>query len=709
MAHSAIEAPQSTYAVGVDIGGTFTDCVALASDGRVFRAKVPTNPRERASSFFGAIDRVAEEIGLTTETLLTRSDRLIHGTTTGTNAIVAREGARVALVTTSGHRDVMYLMKAGGRTAGLSPEVLLDVPRTAKPEPLVPRRLIAEVPERVDLDGDVVVDLDEVETRRVVRQLVDDGAESIAVSLLWSIKNPSAEHRVRDIVKEIAPGAYVCCGSDLSSRVGEYERTAVSVMNAYIGPLMTAYIDAIESGVRSRGYGGRVLYMQCAGGAITGDEARSVPIRTLQSGPVGGIVGCAFLAERMGCHDVIAADMGGTTFDVSVLRDGLPLNKDLAMFARYELALPMLDVESIGAGGGSIAWIDESGRLQVGPRSAGAEPGPVCYGKGGSEPTVTDADVVLGVIDPNAFYGGEMRLDKARAEAAVKSLADRLGLDLYETAAGINRIVDAKMSDLIRRMSVLRGFDPRDFVCFAFGGGGPVHAGAVAREIGLKQVVVPLLDVAPVWSALGAATADVTHVYQDPRSLDMPASGGDLTETFERLEAKARGALAEEGFSSDEMRLRRSIRMKHVAQIHDVEVPIKDGVINEADVETIDTDFTRIYEERYGKGAGYRQAGVHITGFAVRASGLTYKPSLAEVSSNGESHVRRFSRQVFWDEFRAFRETPVVAMATGALAEDLVGPALIELPHTVVVVRPGQTARSDKFGNVVLELGAAAS
>jgi N-methylhydantoinase A len=693
----------TTYAIGVDIGGTFTDCVALRNDGVVFTAKVLTEPRDRSASFFGAIAAVADEMGLTARQILERCDRLIHGTTTGTNAIVARDGATVGLLTTSGHGDVMFLMKGSGRTAGLPPEELLNIVATVKPEPLVARRLIREVAERTDLDGDVVVVLDEAEARDAVRALVAEGVESIAISLLWSIKNADAEHRLRDIVQEIAPDVYACCGSDLSARVGEYERTAVAAMNAYIGPLMNRYVDAIELGIADRGYSGQVLYTQCAGGAITGREARDAPIRTLQSGPVSGIVGSVFLGEHLGYDNVIAADMGGTTFDVSVIHRGVPLAKDVSMFERYELALPMLDVESIGAGGGSIAWIDDSGRLQVGPRSAGAEPGPACYGRGGIEPTVTDADVVLGIISPEAFFGGNMSLDRGAAEAAIGRLADRLGLGLYETAAGINRIVDAKMSDLIRRMSVLRGFDPRDFVCFAFGGGGPVHAGAVARAIGLREIVVPLLDVAPVFSAFGAATADVTHVYQDPRALDMPAPAHAINETFAVLEQAAREALQSEGFGDREIVCARSVRMKHRAQIHDVEVPVDAGVLTDADVSAIDDNFTRIYEERYGQGAGFREAGVHITGFQVRASGLTYKPKLAD-QEQGTARIERSERPVYWTERGGFVETPVLRMTAGTLADEVVGPALIELPNTVVVIRPDQTASSDIVGNLVVRL-----
>ena len=309
---------------------------------------------------------------------------------------------------------------------------------------------------------------------------------------------------------------------------------------------------------------------------------------------------------------MIATDMGGTTFDVSVIRDGVPLQREVSILQRYELALPALDIESVGAGGGSVAWIDESGRLNVGPHSAGADPGPASYGRGGTETTVTDADVILGVIRPEAFLNGRMPLDAALAEEAIGRLAARLDLSTPETAAGINRIVDSRMADLIRRMSLMRGLDPRNFTCFAYGGGGPVHAAAVARETGIRKVVVPIPRVGALWSALGAATADVTHVYQEAETLTMPADPAKVSATFRRLEDRARTTLEDEGFGDRPIAMRRVVRMKFTAQVHDVEVPVGEGDLDEAAIAQLDEDFGRIYEELFGPGSGYREGGVQI-------------------------------------------------------------------------------------------------
>jgi len=691
------------YAIGVDIGGTFTDCVVVDDEANITVAKSPTTPLDRAQGFFASIDGAAEKLGIAPSDLLGACDRIVHGTTTGTNAIVSREGAIVGLLTTDGFRDVMFMMKGGGRTAGLPPDQLLDVPSTYKPEPLVPKRLIAEVQERIDVDGDVLVPIDEDQARKAIEALADQGAEAIAVSTMWSVKNPAHEQRLVELAQEMLPDTFVTCGSELVSRVGEYERTTAAVMNAYIGPLMVEYVQAIETEAAARGFAGRVLFAQCAGGAITGDEAKRAPIRTVSSGPVAGIVSSQLLAARLGEPNVIAADMGGTTFDVSVIRDGVALERQLSVFQRYEVALPMLDVESIGAGGGSIAWIDGSGRLNVGPQSAGASPGPACYGQGGTEATTTDADIVLGLIDPNSFLSGRMALDPDLAEAAVGRLADQLGLGLLETAAGISRIVDSKMADLIRRMSVLRGFDPRHFACFAFGGGGPVHAAAVAAEAGIARVIVPLPEVAALWSALGAVASDVSHVYQDTTEFLLPASGDDVTAVFDQLERRALSTLDDEGFGDGDIELRRSVRMKFAMQVHDVEVPVRAGDLNDVDVKQIDQEFDEIYENLFGKGSGYRQGGVQISGFQVRVSAATPKPDFAVKTPDSAGSVST-SRDVYWAELRETVDTPVTRLTNQVLPGSIQGPHLLELPDTVIVIRPGQQGQFDEAGNFIIDV-----
>jgi N-methylhydantoinase A len=692
------------YAIGVDIGGTFTDCVVVSPDGTVTGAKAPTTPSDRSVGFFDSIGRAAEKLGMTSGQLLGACERLVHGTTTGTNAIVSRDGARTGLIATSGHRDIMFLMGGGGRTSGLTAEQSLHVPSTDKPEPLVPKKLVVEVAERIDVDGEIVVPLDEEGARNAIRRLVEDGVDAIAVSLLWSIKNDAHELRVKELVREIAPAIFVTCASELISQVGEYERTTTAVMNAYIGPLMTRYITSIERGAASRGYAGRVLFAQCAGGAITGDDAKLAPIRTVNSGPVAGVVSSELLSRRIAVKDVLLADMGGTTFDVSVIRDSTALRRSTSMFQRYELALPMLDIESVGAGGGSIAWIDESGRLNVGPKSAGAFPGPACYGTGGTEATVTDSDVVLGFIDPANFLEGRMAVDVGLAIRAIERVADPLGLSVHQAAAGIARIVDSKMADLIRRMSVMRGLDPRRFALFAFGGGGPVHAASVAREAGIKHVIVPMPSIAAMWSALGAALADVTYVYQQPCDLKLPIEPEELNDIFGRLEQRAATVAAQQDLAYLPHEVIRSARMKYGMQVHDVEVPVPGGYLGREETGRLDEDFHQVYESIFGQGSGYRIGGTDITSLQVRFTGLTTKPDLLSVSE-GESASSLSRRPIYWSETGTVVDTPVVRSVTGVVSERLQGPALVEMPDTVAVIRPGMTAESDKHGNLVIDTG----
>ena len=684
--------------VGVDIGGTFTDCTIMHEGGRITTGKSPTTPEDRSQGFFDAIESAAGQMGSTLGSVLERCGLLVHGTTTGTNAIVERRGAAMGLLATRGHDDVMFIMKGQGRTAGLSPDEALDVHSTYRPAPLVPRAMVRPITERIDVDGDVIVPLDEDGVRDAVRDLVSLGARALTISFLWSTMNPAHERRAREIAAEVAPDLFISCSSDLSSRSGEFERTTTAVMNSYIGPLMVEYVDRIQDGAQRRGFEGSVQFAQCAGGAITSAEARHAPVRTVHSGPVAGTIAMAGIAERTHVPNVIAVDMGGTTFDVSVIHEGRPLQRDISIFERYAMALPMLDIESIGAGGGSIAWIDEVGRLNVGPRSAGARPGPACYGFGGTDATVTDADVVLGLVNPDNYLGGRMRLDRHLAEQAVDRLATQLGMSRHETAAGISTVVDAKMADLVRRMSLLRGLDPRNFACAAFGGGGPVHAPAVAAQAAISKVIVPLPHAASVLSAYGAATSDVVHVLQRWHVLSLPVPGATVEEIFATLERESHHKFASQGIDTAAVTLERSVRMRFSMQIHDVEVPVPAGHIDDDAVQRIDRRFEEVHDQLFGRGSGDRTGGIDFTAFQIRATANTAKP---ELTSDEPPEPARHTRTVYWSELRDFLETPVYDEVP---TEAIEGPALIELPDTVIVVRPGQHGAPDEAGNYVIQL-----
>ncbi|MGC1416066.1 MAG: hydantoinase/oxoprolinase family protein [Candidatus Acidiferrum sp.] len=691
--------------IGVDIGGTFTDCAVIDETGRVHVGKVPTTPQDRSLGFFNAIDEVARGLGLTLGELLGRCHRLVHGTTTGTNAIVTRTGARVGLLTTAGHADVMYIMKGTGRTAGVPADELMDlVASRAKPAPIVPKNLIVEVPERIDRHGRVLAPLDRDTAVAKASELLALGVEAIAISLLWSVKNPAHELLLVDAVRELAPEIFLSCGSTLSATVGEYPRTSTAVMNAYIGPLMTHYVDAIEDGARRHGYRGNVLFSQCSGGAILAEEARRAPILTLNSGPVAGVMGSLQFAKEIREPSVLTTDMGGTTYDVSLIQHDTASLSDTARVEKFELSLPILDVESIGAGGGSIAWTDESNRLNVGPRSAGAEPGPACYGRGGQEPTVTDADVVLGFIDPDTFLHGEVRLDVEASERALAALGATVGLDIQQTAAGICRIVDAKMAGLLRRSSEFRGVDPRRLTMLAFGGAGPVHAAMCARQAGIRRVVVPPPAVAPVWSAAGAANADITNVYLESQLHLMPMDPELLHANFARISLTATKRLQDQGFSEDEIVVRQSVRMKYAVQVYDIEVPLEGPVCGADDVQRILDSFDEAYAQRFGHNAGFREGGVHVTGFQVVAFGTTNKRPLTGLARGAGAAFDESSRRVYWPDLGDWVRTPVLRTSGRWEAERVMGgPALVELPNTVIVVPAGMTATLRRDGAVAIE------
>jgi N-methylhydantoinase A len=694
------------FICGVDIGGTFTDTVVVDEKGRFVRGKASSTPSDFSQGFFNSLQSAAEALGLSRADLLSDTSHLFHGTTVATNAVVQLRGARVGLLTTRGHRDTLSIMRTFGRVAGLDVEQLVHFASTAKPAPLVPKSLIEEVDERIDCKGQVVVALNEAQARDAVAALLAKDVEAIAICLLWSFLNDEHERRLMELVREAAPGLYVCSSSELVPKWGEYERTAATAINAFVGPVVDGYLTEIETRLASEGYDRQLLVMQCAGGLAPARQAREAPLLTLQSGPVGGATGSAFLGQTIGEPNVIVTDMGGTSFDVGVISAGDPIVRATSIVNQYQYFVPMVDIESIGAGGGSIAWVDPTSRtLKVGPDSAGADPGPASYGRGGTRPTVTDADVVLGYIDPEYFLGGRMNLDADAARAALATVAEPLGMSLNEAAAGIARIVDSHMADLIRKMTINRGYDPREFVVFAYGGAGPVHASGYARELGAKSVIVPLASNAAVWSAFGVASADILNVYEHVELMVAPPDPAHVQRIYDGLEERARRQLAEEGVRDDDVRLARSADLKYRAQLHEVEAPVEGGRLDPAALERAVEAFERKYEQLYGEGAGFSAAGIEFVTFRVRATGATPKPAIERPSTNGAGEPKLFGeRPVWWYELGEARTTPAYDGTTLVRGRAVEGPAIVELPETTVVVRPGQSCSIDDFGNLLIAL-----
>jgi N-methylhydantoinase A len=697
------------YLIGVDIGGTFTDCAVVDDAGTITVAKAPTTPDDPQLGFFAAIDVAAAELGIDRPGLLRQTDRLAHGTTVAINAVVTRGGARVGLLTTRGFGDTLRIMDNAGRGIGLDVDELLHFPPTSPPEPFMAAGDVVEIAERIDTRGEVVAPLDIAEVRSAVQRLVESGVEAIAVCLMWSIMNPAHELAIGSLVADRYPDVPVSLSHLVAPKVGEYPRMLTTVLNAYVAPKMTAYTQRIEDEAARSGYPHGVLFMQSHGGLARGERVRELPVSTLQSGPVGGVIGTAEFGAVIDRHDAITTDVGGTTLDVSVVVGGRPLVTEEFVLERNQAFLDAVDVQSIGAGGGSIAWIDEAtGTLRVGPHSAGADPGPVCYGHGGTQPTVTDADLVLGVLNPDRFLGGRLSLDEAAARAAIAELAEPLGLTVDQCAAGIVRIVDERMSDLMRSMTVRRGLDPRTFTVYAFGGGGGAHAGIYTAGLGINEFVVPLADTASVWSALGIAVADIAASFEQPLFLRAPYDVELVAEVIETLQARALEATEADRRYVEELDLQRMASLKYGMQVFELDAELPPGPVTAESVDALLDDFERRYAERFGADAGYREAGIVITGFRVRVHGRVRKPSVVVRDGAVSDGGARSSRDVYWEELGARTATTVWDGSGMAPGDALAGPAIVELPDTTIVVRPGSSVSIDRYGNAVVKREVAA-
>jgi len=693
------------YFCGVDTGGTFTDCVVMDERGQITLAKSPSTPKDFAEGFFNALEGAAEKLGLTLSRLMQNTRLLLHGTTVGTNAIVQLRGAKTGLITTRGYGDALIIMRSVGRSAGLAIEKLLHVSRHQKPVPIIPRTLIQEVSERVDWRGEVFLPLNRDEARAAIRTLLDQHVAAVAVSFLWGFVNPAHELAVKRMVQEMAPSVFVTCAHELIAKPGEYERTAATAINCFIGPDSSGYIERVQERAERLGYRHPLLIMQASGGVATAHEAARKPVFTIGSGPVGGVIGSKFLADTLGHQNVIASDVGGTSFDVGIISDGRPLTSSETVIHQYAFFMPQLDIQSIGSGGGSVIWIDElSGTMKVGPQSAGADPGPACYNRGGAEPTITDANLILGYVNPANFLGGKFALDKHSALRAMQKVAGQLHMDAVEAASGAVQIVEFHMADLMRQMTVQRGLDPRDFVVYAYGGGGPTHAVAYARELGCRTVIVPLGSVASTWSALGIQSADLLHVYEKAELLIAPFDPERVTAVFADLEAQGRAQLREDGIADADMRFRRTADMKFRLQIHRVEVPVPAGTLTAHDTERLMQTFAEKYESLYGRGSAFKDAGMEIGVLRVAAVGTITRPSLSRRTHPAGGGALSSHRDVYWRELKRFTSTPIYDGTKLAAFTQCAGPAVVEMPETTIVLRPGSTGQLDEYGNFVIEI-----
>ncbi len=697
------------YLVGVDIGGTFTDCVVLDRNGAITATKTPSTPDDFARGMLAALREAAARFGISFEHFCRDIGVLTHGTTVGTNALIQRKGATVGLITTRGHEDVIHIMRGSRGVTSRDIRKVVHFPESRKPVPIVPKRLIEGVSERVDCFGEVVVALNESEVRNAVARLLDAGVEAIAVCFLWSFKFPGHERRVKEMIRAAAPQVFVSCSTDIAPKWGEYERTTATALNAYIGPLMARYLGNLDRQLKAAGYAQPLQITQCGGGSISVERAIESPLLTLDSGPVSGVTGSVYLGSLMKCPNIITTDMGGTSFDVGLIHAGQPAYAFVSNVAQYEYFLPKVDIQAIGSGGGSLARVDAASKtLQVGPESAGADPGPVCYGKGNITPTVTDADVVLGTINPDNFLGGRIKLDRERAVESVRRVAATLGLSLMQTASGIARIAEFKMADIIRKTTVEKGFDPRDFVLFAFGGAGPAHAGVFGAELGVRKVIIPQKAIASTWCAFGAASADILHVYEQ---VDIQASPFDAARANRALELLARRADAQmerDGIGRIRRRYAFSIDMRHRGQINEVEVALPEARLGERFWERLRERFTRRYERLYGHGSSYQGARLEIVTLRLRASAATPRPRLAaarKMTAAIDPKARLKPRSIYSADLKRGVSTPIYDGARLRPGNRIAGPAVIETTDTTVAVQPGRSLGVDAFGNFEITFG----
>ena len=692
------------WRIAVDIGGTFTDIVLLADDGTVRTKKVSSTVDNYARAIAEGLSEAFAEASIKGASVA----ELLHATTVGSNAILELAGAKTGLLTTRGFRDVLEI-----RT--------LRMPRLydlawQKPPPLVERALRLEVTERVDARGEIVTPIVEKEVEAALDRLLAEGVEAIAVSFLHAYANPAHEEAAKRIIERRAPGIAVCVSSEILPEIREYERTSTTVINAYVQPTIGRYLERLTSDLRRIGVEAPLLLMQSNGGLTTGEVAAKLPMHIIESGPAAGVVGAQAVARRIGLDRIITFDMGGTTAKASLVEGGevtraeeyavgagIMVGSRLLTGAGYTLKVPAIDLAEVGAGGGSIVWIDAGGAPQVGPKCAGASPGPVCYAAGGTEPTITDASVILGYINPGHLVGGALRLDADRAARVFEErIARPLGLPLERAAYGAHQIVASNMIRAIRAVSSERGRDPRRFGLFAFGGNGGIFAASMAKTLGIAQVIVP--PSAGVFSSFGLLYSEVEyHFSRTHRRLLAEVAPGELAEAFARLEEEATRNLTRDGFTGKRAELRRSAKLRYQGQSYELPAPVGGGTVTRRTIEDLAEAFAQEHERTYGHRAG-KDEPVELINIQVTGRGLSERPRvpeqirLATVAKIAPGTKRRayFGPEAGWIE------TPVLARAD--LSAPRPGPLIVEEYDATSLVPGGTTARLDGYGNVVVDI-----
>ena len=696
------------FQVGSDVGGTFTDVWVRASDGAARVFKSPTTP-DIVGGIVAAIQLAADAWGLDVRDFCGRVQRFGHGTTVGLNALLTGSGGKTAVITTAGFADTLEIGRMKRQFSGLADTEVSDYTKRDRVPPVVPRARVAEVSERIDRTGRVLAELEDDDARRVISALVDAEVEAVAICTLWATANPDHENRLRGLLEQLRPEVAVSVSHEVAPAVGEYARMSTTAANAMLMPVTSSYGVRLRAALADLGLRVPVLMMTGAGGVLPPEFVSERPVTALLSGPAAGVVACEQAGRRMGRRNILTTDIGGTSFDVGLIVDGHPLMASEFSFAGVDMRVPCIDVRSIGAGGGSIASV-QFGELTVGPQSAGADPGPACYGRGGTRPTATDADLLLGVLQPSDFASGGITLDRDAAVGAIrKHAAEPLGLTPVEAAWGIRQVLDSRMADLLRQVTIERGHDPREFTMFANGGSGPSHGWVLARELGLEEFVVPAA--ATVQSAFGTGASDARVTAERPVYLRLGPDGTLSEPQLELLrsalgeaELEARSAPIagkSEADTAPAAAVVSTAAVRYLGQSHHLHAELETGAVDQDSFRACLDRFESGYEALFGHGAGFRAAGFEVLAVRCLASWPFQQPADTAV---GDPLRHTGTCEVWFDDPTAPVQTEVFAVELPAPGQRVEGPCLIKYPGQTAVVPPGATAHVDQLANLIVRL-----
>lgn len=698
----------------IDVGGTFTDCYGTFN-GRTASAKVETTEYDPSVGFIEVIKKCVEQFDVPLREFLDQAERIQYSTTLALNSLIARKGPKIGLITTEGFEDIIHIGRGSQWQDGKAAYQTRNLARIAKPEPLISRDMVVGLKERVDSFGRVIRPLDEEDALKKIQVLVDKGAKGFAVSLLWSFLYPDHEKKIKEIIEREYPASYlgampIFLSCEVMPKKGEYPRTMATVLNAYLHKQLADALFAMGLDLREKGYRKPLVLVSNGGG--TAEVFKTTAIETFNGGPVAGLIGSSYLAKQYGNKNVISADVGGTSFDIGLIIKGeTSFSEFKPTIDTWEVGTKILEINSIGAGGGSIVWINHQvgGRLEVGPMSAGSNPGPVAYDQGGQEPTVTDADIVLGYLDPDYFHGGEKVLNARKARRAIQKLTDFYGLSVEETALRIKRLADAKMGDEIKSQIGRRGFDPNEFILFAFGGGGATHAAGFGEHAGVDEIVI--FPFSGVFSAFGSSNMDVLHTYQNSKHILLinPTSGKYLSEFEEfnsvirKLQTAAIRDLCDEGFAEDQIEFVLELDMRYGGQLHVKRVTAPSTMINSHDdISLLYNVFEEEYCSVYSKLSADPRTGVDIDNFVLNA--IVKRPkftlSTSELSGEIDPNAKKGERQAYWET--GYQNTPVYEMSLLKPGNRIQGPLLCEDTQTTIVVPPNRYLYVNEFGHYVL-------